>query len=112
MDPFKFNKLNLNEFTNDYPAPDIISNLIDKIIEDYNKDISEAVATLDINNLKAVVDKYNKKGFYYDCFSLPSDEVLEITIRKMAIHILSIPDEVKDEAKEWLLSRGYDLNLE
>lgn len=112
MDPIKFDKPNLKEFTNDTPAPDIITNLIDKIIEDYNKDLSEAVATLDINNFKAVVEKWYKKGFFQECFSLPSDEVLEITIRKLAIHILSIPDEVKDEAKEWLLSRGYDLKLE
>jgi len=128
MDDIHFEKSNLDLYTEyirtnkipeeidiNTPFPDIIQNVIDKIIEEYNKELSEAVATLDINNFKAVVEKWYKKGFFHDCFSLPSDEVLEITIRKMAINIKTvpeIPEEVKEEAKAWLLARGYDLKLE
>lgn len=112
MDDIHFDKPNLDNFIDKEPTPDIIQNVIDKIMEDYNKDLSEAVATLDINILKAVVEKWYKKGFYHECFSLPSDEVLEITIRKMAVNMINIPQEVQETAKEWLLSKGYDLKLE
>ena len=112
MDDIHFEKPNLDNFKNAEPNPDIINNVINKIMADYNKDLSEAVATLDIHILKAVVEKWHKRGFFHDCFSLPSDEVLEITIRKMAVNMVNIPQEVQETAKEWLLSRGYDLKLE
>ena len=112
MDDIHFEKPNLDNFKNTEPNPDIINNVINKIMADYNKDLSEAVATLDINNFKAVIEKWHNRGFFHDCFSLPSDEVLEITIRKMAVNMVNIPQEVQETAKEWLLSRGYDLKLE
>ena len=62
-----------------------------------------------INNLKAVVNKWQGIGIFPECFSLPSDEVLEITIRKMAVDKTNIPEDIQEEAKAWLLARGYDL---
>jgi hypothetical protein len=112
MDPIKFNKPNLEAFTKDKePIPDIVNNIIDKIVEDYIEDITAAVATLDINNLKAVVNKWQNKGIG-KYFCLPSDEVLEITIRKMAVNMTNISEDIQEEAKAWLLARGYDLKLE
>lgn len=108
-----FDKPNLDKFKKDPPpAPDIIQNIIDDIMSEYNRDTEEAVSTLDINNLKAVVDKWSKRGLFPECFCLPSDEVLEISIRKMAVNMRNIPEEIQEEAKEWLLTRGYDLKLD
>lgn len=115
MDPIKFEKSNLEVFKNTKRSihkPDIIEETINKIMAEYNKDTEEAVATLDINNLKAVVDKWSKIGLFPECFCLPSDEVLEISIRKMAVNMRNIPEEIQEEAKEWLLTRGYDLKLD
>ena len=47
-----FDKPNLDKFKKDPPpAPDVIQNIIDDIMSEYNRDTKEAVSTLDINNL-------------------------------------------------------------
>lgn len=88
----------------------------DKVIEQYvidrDKATIEAVETDKLEPFKAFVSKYAKLGFYPTCFKLPSDEVLEILIRKMVIHEVNAPESTKQKATEWLLSRGYDLELE
>lgn len=61
---------------------------------------------------KAFIGKWKTKGFYPPCFKLPSDEVLEIAIRKMVIHETNAPESTKQKAAKWLLERGYDLNLD
>lgn len=60
---------------------------------------------------KAFVAKWQDLGLYSPNFKLPSDEVLEITIRKMVIHETNVPESTKQKAAKWLLERGYDLNL-
>ena len=61
---------------------------------------------------KAFVTKWKDLGMYPPCFKLPSDEVLEISIRKMVIHETNAPESTKQKAAKWLLERGYDLNLD
>ena len=91
---------------------DIINNVIARIMADYCKDRDEAVASLDIETFKAFMNKWRDRGIVPECFTLASDDVLEISIRKMCLHIPTIPEEIKNEAEDWLLERGYDLDLE
>ena len=62
-----------------------------------------------LDTFKAFYRKWRKRGFYQ--LDLPADSVLEITIRKMAVHETNIPDSTREKAVEWLLIRGYDLKL-
>lgn len=84
-------------------------------IEDYvkNRDaaIIESIKTDSVEPFKAFIEKYKALNAYPNCFKLPSDEVIEISIRKMSLHCVNIPPEIKGRSVEWLLSRGYDLNL-
>ena len=84
-------------------------------IEDYVKDrdaaIIESIRTDSVEPFKAFIEKHKALGAYPDCFKLPSDEVIEISIRKLSLHCVKIPPEIKGRSVEWLLSRGYDLNL-
>ncbi len=84
-------------------------------IEDYVKDrdaaIIESIRTDSVEPFKVFIEKYKALNAYPDCFKLPSDEVMEISIRKMSLHCVKIPPEIKGRSVEWLLSRGYDLNL-
>ena len=41
---------------------------------------------------------------------IPSNKVIEISLRKMILHLDSASDEEKETAKIWLISRGYSLN--
>lgn len=78
-----------------------------KILKQYNRDRDKAVASLDIIKFK----EFYKKWKYYMEIELPPDEILEITIRKMACNSPRIPEEKKQEAREWLHSRGYTEGL-
>lgn len=83
-------------------------------ILEYAKDrdnaIFECIATDTVDPFKAFVNKYNDKGFYPDCFKLPNDDVLEISIRQMALHCTSIAPEIKGMAVDWLLNRNHHLD--
>ena len=74
------------------------------LIEIYNKDRNKAVMSLDVETFK----KFRKK---WDLPKPPSDEIVEITMRKMACHIPSLPDDFKADAKKWLEDRGYTDSL-
>lgn len=73
----------------------------------YLKDRDEAVRSMDIDTFKAFINKH-KPVFASDI----SDEVIEITMRKMAVHITSIDIDTRVNAFRWLLEHGYDFDLE
>ena len=78
-----------------------------RILKQYNRERDEAVQSLDIAKFK----EFYKKWKYYMEIELPPDEILEVTIRKMACHCSGISEEKKQEAREWLISRGYTEEL-
>lgn len=86
------------------------------LVTQYAKDRDAAtIAVVEGESLevfKAFVTKWRDLGFYPPCFNLPSDEVIEIAIRKMVIHELRAPESTKQKAAKWLLERGYDLLLD
>ena len=88
----------------------------DRLLALYVSDRDEAtiksVETDSLEPFKAFIEKYKLLGAYPTCFELPSDDVLEICVRKMVIHETRAPESTKQKATEWLLSRGYDLELE
>ena len=79
---------------------------LDEIVQ-YVTERDEAVSTMDIDTFKAFIRKWQP-----ECFKMPSDEVLEITMRKMAVHSTNLDVNTRVEAFRWLLERGYDFSLE
>lgn len=73
------------------------------------KEREEAVLSLDIEKLKEFYRKWAKYGIYNE--QLPSDKVLEITIRKCICGLADPPKDKLAEAKEWLEERGYSCEL-
>lgn len=83
------------------------------IIAQYVKERDEMLLKCDVNELRKFVRK-NSHMYNQEIFAMlteASDSVLEVTLRKMIIHAASMPKELKEEAKQWLLSRGYDLGI-
>lgn len=74
------------------------------LLEIYNKDRNKAVLSLDVETFKKFCKKWGLP-------KPPSDEIVEITMRKMACHIPSLPDDFKADAKKWLEDRGYTDSL-
>ena len=76
-----------------------------KTIKQWQKERNIAVAAMDLEKFKAFYLKWMERGIYER--PLPeNDFVTEISMRKMAIEIKSIPQSVKDDAVKWLHDRG------
>ena len=88
----------------------------DKMIKAYVDERDRATIAVvegeSIEVFKAFIKKWYDLGYMPPCFALPTDEVLEISVRKMVIHEARAPESTKEKAIAWLLSRGYDLELE
>lgn len=65
-----------------------------------------AVSSMDINKFRAFASKYAPP-----CYSMPPDDVLEIAMRKMAVHSTNIEIDIRVDAFRWLLERGFDFDL-
>lgn len=74
------------------------------ILTAYIVDRDKAVRSLDVKKFRKFCKKW--KTPY-----IPTDEVLEITMRKMLYNLYSATDEERNNAKEWLESRGYSTSL-
>lgn len=68
-----------------------------------------AACSFDIDKFKAFYAKYHKMGVY--SVALPSDAVLEITMRKMVLAMRNPPADKYSEACEWLTAHGCDLEV-
>ena len=73
------------------------------------KERDEAVRTQDVEQFKAFYKKWRARGFYK--MPLPSDEVIEISLRKMLYHLADVTEEEKAEAEKWLKERGYSTDM-
>lgn len=73
------------------------------VIGRFVRERNEACASFDLDKFKTFYSKY-RGG------KLPSDEVLEIVMRKMVVNIEPHLPQY-DEAKKWLLDRGYDTEI-
>lgn len=85
----------------------------DKLIIQWLTERDEVLKTHDVNLFKDFIKKWQKRGFYDDTPLLDSssDEVIEVAMRKMILHITTMSQKEKKEAEEWLTSRGYTTGI-
>lgn len=74
------------------------------ILTEFIIDRAKALRSLDVKKFR----KFCKK---WEMPNISTDEVLEITMRKMLYNLYSATDEERNDAKEWLESRGYSTSL-
>ena len=77
-----------------------------ELITQYLNARDEAVKSMDVNKFKDFIKNHSMRE------NIPSDEVLEITMRKMAVYITSLDIDTRVDAFRWLLERGYDFYLD
>lgn len=82
---------------------------IKDFVRDRDKAVKEACRTGNLESFKAFYEKYKKRGLYI--LPLPSDEVLEVSIRKMLLNTASATNEEKAGAVKWLIERGYSTSI-
>jgi hypothetical protein len=83
-------------------------------IEKYAKERDEMLLKGSVAELKKFIAKYEE---YYnpmmvDALARAKDEVLEITLHKMIIHCVNLPFDYRQKSADWLLDRGYSLDLD
>ena len=74
------------------------------------KERDEAAQSFNVPKFKAFYRKWAKKGVY-ELHDLPSDEVIEITMRKMVCCIADPKPDKLEEARDWLTERGYSWTI-
>lgn len=74
------------------------------------KERDEAIRTQDVAKFKEFYKKWTARGIYYRN-TLPSDKVIEISLRKMLYNLGNATEQEKAEAEKWLTERGYDVNM-
>lgn len=85
---------------------------LDNYVVERDEAITRSITEDSLEPFKSFVASWQVKGAYPPCFKLPSDEVLKITINKMAIHATKVDKKTKQKACYWLLAHGYDLLLD
>ena len=75
-----------------------------------DKAIAECIKVDSVIPFKAFIAR--NRDQFPECFELPSDEVLAVSIRQMCLHCKDIDPETKGRAVEWLVNRGFHLDLE
>lgn len=70
----------------------------------------KAVKSLNVNEFREFYLRWYKRGIYH--LPLPlNDKIIEISMRKMIIYMRSSSDQEREEAKRWLLEKGYDTEI-
>lgn len=75
----------------------------------WQKEREEVMKSYDVKRFKAFYNKYRARGVYN--LDLPSDEIIEITMRKAVFHMVSATPGETFEAKRWLDERGFSTDL-
>ena len=80
-------------------------------VSERNEAVESAIRGKDISIFKDFIKKYQDKGYYPPYLVLPDDNVLEASIRKMCIHIDDFSEELKNEARYWLITHGFTTDI-
>lgn len=64
----------------------------------------------DVEMFKAFYKKWQNRGIYQ--MKIPSDNVIEVSLRKMLYNLADATEEEKATAKAWLTERGYDTRMD
>lgn len=78
--------------------------------EEFCKLRNEMICAMDVETFKAFYKKMIKAGVFENG-PMPADDVIEITMRKMACNITNIPKKVQMDAAEWLAKRGMSPDI-
>ena len=84
-----------------------------KNIEKYVTERDEMLMKGSVAELKKFIAKHEEyyNPTFVDALERAKDEVLEITLHKMIIHCVNLPFDYRQKSADWLLDRGYSLDL-
>ena len=78
-------------------------------LKQWKRERDKVIYTFDVKKFKKFYEKWKKKGVYTE--PLPSDEVIEISMRKCVCGLLNPRKDKLAEARAWLSERGYSWDI-
>lgn len=85
----------------------------DEEIKQYVKERDEMLLKCSIEELRKFTEEHQhilSKG-YVEAFRQAPDKVVEITLHKMIVNVTNLPDDFRQKSADWLLDRGFHLEL-
>ena len=82
-------------------------------IKQYVRERDEMLKKCSIEELRKFVNEH-KKHFtseYVESFNAAPDKVLEITLHKMIVNAVKLPQNLRERSALWLMFRGYNLGI-
>ena len=78
-----------------------------KLINQWREERNAMVETLDVDEFKKFVKKWQKYGLYERYMAFLSDEVLKLTLCEMAWSLEGVSEDTKKKAIEWCNENGH-----
>ena len=82
-------------------------------IKKWVKERDEMLKKCDVNELRKFInahpETYGKE--FRNAINKASDDVLKITLHKMIVNGPKLPKDLREKSAFWLISHGYDLNI-
>lgn len=84
-----------------------------KEIKKYVKERDEMLKKRSVEELRKFVNSHKQyyDSAYIEAFNMASDNLLEVTLHKMIVNVTSMPETMRSQSAIWLVTRGYDLNI-
>lgn len=79
----------------------------------YVKERNEMLKKCSVSEYRKFVNdhKHSFTKEYIENFNKAPDGVLEIALHKMIVNVPKLPMDLRQKSAFWLLSHGYDLNI-
>ena len=82
-------------------------------IKQYVKERDKMLQKCDVTELRKFVNahKHLYSAEYLSAFNAASDEVLEITLHKMIVNAIKLPQRLRHKSALWLVTHGYNTKI-
>lgn len=82
-------------------------------LKNYVKERDKMLKKCSVSEYRKFVHEH-KQSFtkeFISAFDKAADEVLEISLHKMIVNAVKLPKNMRDRSAQWLVMRGFDLNI-
>lgn len=82
-------------------------------LKKYAKERDKMLKKCSVSEYRKFIHEH-KQSFskeFISAFDQATDEVLEISLHKMIVHAVKLPKNMRDRSAQWLVTRGFDLNI-
>ena len=78
-----------------------------KLINQWREERNAMIETLNVDEFKKFVKKWQKYGLYERYMAFLSEEIIKLTLCEMAWGLESVSEDTKKKAIEWCNENGY-----